>query len=166
MSLTKFQKRVADEYLVDLNATRAYIRAKGRSKAPGQAASELLKNPEVRRYVQQRIEERAARTEITQDLVLRELLAIARSDVAQLVDADGNMLPIHEMPESARRAVSGIEVTPGGQTKARLWRKDRALELLGRHLRLWSDDQTAQRVTLVVRMDGSREGDDAADDGS
>lgn len=77
--LTEKQKRFADEYLIDLNATRAYKVAYPNVKkddVAAQAGSRLLRNVKVSAYIEKRIKEREKRTEITQDMVLRELASI------------------------------------------------------------------------------------------
>ena len=64
--MTEKQRRFADEYLIDLNATRAY-----------RAASRMLRNIKVSEYIQERMQERQQRTNISQDRVLDDLAAIA-----------------------------------------------------------------------------------------
>ena len=80
MTLTEKQKLFADEYLVDLNATRAYKAAYKSCKKDEAArvnSSKLLTNTNVATYVSERMQERQERTEVTQDRVVRELAAIA-----------------------------------------------------------------------------------------
>ncbi|MEF3312332.1 terminase small subunit [Paenibacillus sp. GYB004] len=85
--LTGKQKRFADEYLIDLNATAAYGRAgyTAKGKAAEAAASRLLSNVKVQEYIQQRMKEREQRTEITQDMVLERWWAIATADPNELI---------------------------------------------------------------------------------
>lgn len=74
--MTKKQKIFADEYLIDLNATRAYKVAYPsvkKDETAAQAGSRMLRNVKVAAYIQERMEERQKRTEITQDRVLEEL---------------------------------------------------------------------------------------------
>lgn len=80
--LTEKQQRFADEYLIDLNATQAYIRAgyKAKGNAAEVNANRLLRNAKVQSYIQERMKEREKRTEITQDMVLRRWWAIATAD--------------------------------------------------------------------------------------
>ena len=78
--MTKKQKRFVNEYLIDLNATRAYKVAYPsvkKDETAAQAGSRMLRNVKVAAYIQERMEERQKRTEITQDRVLQELAAIA-----------------------------------------------------------------------------------------
>lgn len=80
--MTDKQRRFADEYLIDLNATRAYRAAYPSVKkdaTAAQAASRMLRNVKVSEYIQERQQARQDRTEITQDMVLHEIAAIAFS---------------------------------------------------------------------------------------
>lgn len=79
MALTEKQKLFANEYLIDLNAIRAYKAAYPRIKSDdvaAQAGSRMLRNVKVSEYIQKRIDERQKRTEVTQDMVIKELDAI------------------------------------------------------------------------------------------
>ena len=90
--MTEKQKIFAYEYLIDLNATRAYKAAYPSVKKEEAAAvngSKLLRNTKVAVYLQERMQERQRRTEITQDRVLKELAAIAfakATDYAEVKD--------------------------------------------------------------------------------
>ena len=104
--MTEKQKIFADEYLIDLNATRAYRAAYPNCKKDSSAdaaARILLGNTRIQTYITERMEERQKRTEITQDMVLQELAAIAfskASDYAKVVEkqataeVDGNIIPL------------------------------------------------------------------------
>jgi phage terminase small subunit len=163
--LTDKQKLFADEYLIDLNATRAYravykgIKNDDTAKA---AASRLLTNVNVAKYIEERMKDREKRTEITQDFVLKELFAIAAAkgtDFAQVVaepliqngqyviDLDtGKMrtyetvkvIPTDTLPEEKKKAISGIKEGKYG-IEVSTCDKVRALELLGRHLGMFKD---------------------------
>jgi phage terminase small subunit len=150
-ALSPKQALFCREYLVDLNATQAAERA-GYSAATARAqGARLLTKVDIAAEVERLGAEREKRTEITADVVLRELLAIARVDIAEAFTDAGTLRPIHEMPEAVRRAIAGIDVYEEytgrgeereniGQTKkVRFSDKIRALELLGKHLRLFVD---------------------------
>lgn len=86
--MTDKQRRFADEYLIDLNATRAYMTAYPAIKRLHTAesnGSRLLRNAEVLAYIQERQQARQDRTEITQDMVLQEIAAIAFETVSEAV---------------------------------------------------------------------------------
>ena len=81
MKLTLKQKRFVDEYLVDLNATEAALRAGYSKRTAYSIGNENLKKPEVQKEIQERMKDRQERTEIAQDKVLKELAHIAYDDI-------------------------------------------------------------------------------------
>lgn len=85
--LTEQQRLFADEFLVDLNATAAYLRAgyKAKGNAAESAASRLLRNVKVVEYLAEKRVARSERVEVTQDEVLRELRAVMTSDTNEIV---------------------------------------------------------------------------------
>lgn len=164
--LTEKQKIFVDEYLIDLNATRAYKAAYPKVKNDSTAAAagaRLLRNVKVQNYIEKRIQERAQRTEVTQDKVVQELAKIAFSkgtDFVQvvmktgyrsLVDEEGNVIGrepyeyqaveivnTDEIPEDSQAAIAGIKQGANG-IEIKLNDKVKALELLGRHLGMFND---------------------------
>ena len=74
--LTAKQQRFVDEYLIDLNATQAAIRAGYSEKTAFSIGTENLRKPLIQKAIQQRKQAREQRTEITQDRVIQELAAI------------------------------------------------------------------------------------------
>lgn len=95
MALTPKQKIFADEYLIDLNATRAYKVAYSKVKKDEAAranGSRLLTNANVADYIEKRMKEREKRTKITQDMVLQELAKLGFFDIRKLFDDSGKPL--------------------------------------------------------------------------
>ena len=135
--MTKKQKIFADEYLIDLNATRAYRVAYPsvkKDETAAAAATRMLRNVKVSAYIQERMQERQKRTEITQDRVLKELAAIAfakATDYAEVKDTAN-------LDEQQIRAIAGIKEGKFG-IEVKLNNKEQALELLGRHLGMFKD---------------------------
>lgn len=83
MPLTKKQERFCEEYLIDLNATQAYIRAGYSAKSSDTArveSSKLLTKPNIQQRIAELQKEQSDRTGITADTVLKELEKIAMSD--------------------------------------------------------------------------------------
>lgn len=105
--LTAKQERFCREYIIDLNATQAAIRAGYSKKTANRIASENLSKLDIQKKIQELQQERAERTEITQDKVLKEL--------------------------------AGIGFAPITKGKIRAADKTKALELLGRHLGIFTD---------------------------
>ncbi len=151
MSLTPKHAAFAREYTVDLNATQAAIRA-GYSKASAESqGSRLLRNAKVRAEIDRLLSKRAARVEVTADEVLRELKRIALTDIRDAYAEDGHLKKMKDMPEDLARAIGGVDTdeiwdgygeerTRVGETvKVKFWPKVQALELLGKHLKLFTD---------------------------
>lgn len=82
MALTAKQQRFVDEYLIDLNATQAAIRAGYSKKTASSQGERLLRNVEVRRYLQAQRQDLQGRTKITQEMVLKELAKIGFTTAA------------------------------------------------------------------------------------
>lgn len=146
--MTDKQKIFADEYLIDLNATRAYRVAYPsvkKDETAAAAAARMLRNVKVASYIQDRMEERQKRTEVTQDRVVEELAAIAFSKATDYVEIRSNgvagmviIKPTSELSDTQVRAISGIKEGANG-IEIKLNDKEKALELLGRHLGMWND---------------------------
>lgn len=175
MALTAKQQRFCDEYLIDLNATQAAIRAGYSEKTAYSAGQRLLKNVEAQNYIDERKADRMERTEITQDMVLKELAIIAFSNAADyaniiekeamvevngvtvpLEDADGNPIkyrtvePVltEELTEDQRKALSVIKKGRDG-FEVKPYDKVRALELLGKHLGMWTEKVEVEAIRPV-----------------
>ena len=140
--MTKKQKRFVEEYLIDLNATQAAIRAGYKAKN-GQRASEigheLLQKTQVSEAISEAIAERSKRTGINADRVLLELARIAFVNVINAKDAT--------LKEDASRddlaAIQSVKVKSFGEDgverEIKLADKLKALDMLGRHLAMWND---------------------------
>ncbi len=142
--MTGKQKIFADEYLIDLNATRAYRVAYPsvkKDETAASAAARMLRNVKVAKYITERMEERQKRTEITQDMVLQELAAIAFARATDYVSVMGGMVQVKDtdqLSDSQIAAIAGIKETQNG-IEVKLGSKEKTLELLGRHLGMWND---------------------------
>lgn len=90
MALTEKQKRFADEYLTDLNATQAAIRAGYSEKTARSIGQRLLTKVDIQKYIQERLKERQERFEITQEMIVNELckLGFAKIDAELLKPSD------------------------------------------------------------------------------
>ena len=144
------QKLFAEEYLKDLHITKAATRAGYSEKSAHVQGHELLKNPKIQAYVQKLMDRRSRRTEITRDNVLIELAKLAFVNVKDLFTNDGKLKPISELPDDVAGAISGIDVgvvktirgdqvtTEMSVAKIRFWDKRGSLELLGKHLQLFT----------------------------
>lgn len=142
--MTEKQKIFADEYLIDLNATRAYRKAYPsvkKDETAAQAGSRMLRNVKVAEYIAERMQARQERTEITQDRVLEELAAIAFARATDYAEVEDDQVIIKDtsgLSENQIKAIAGIKQGKFG-IELKLSDKEKALELLGRHLGMFKD---------------------------
>lgn len=143
--------RFAEEYILDLNATQAAIRAGYSAKTAYSAGERLLRDVEVSAAVQKSKERRAAKLEITQDRVLLEIARIALLDPQAFYNADGSLKPVQELDKDTAATITSVEVeedivTIDGETKItgrtkklKMADKVAALTLAARHLGMLTD---------------------------
>lgn len=150
--MSEKQRRFVAEYLVDLNATQAAIRAGYSVKTAESQGSRLLRKVQVAEAVQAGQAKRLGKLEITAERVLREIACLAFSDVRKLFDATGRLRPIHELEDDVAAALGSIELEREKTTrkatdveevtveecvvKVKEWDKLRALEMLAKNLGL------------------------------
>lgn len=144
--MTEKQKRFCEEYLVDLNASQALIRAGYSPKNANVSASNLLANVNIRARIDEALAEQSRRTGITADRVIRELARVAfvsAPDVIDMEDATVNSLAsVDDLAAIASVRVKKIPTSEGTgvEREVRLADKLKALELLGRHLGMFTDN--------------------------
>lgn len=137
MALTAKQERFVAEYLIDLNATQAAIRAGYSERTANEQGSRLLANVSVRSEIVERQKQRAEMTDATAAQVLREIQRLAMFDPADLTDIKGPA-DIKALPEDVRRAIVGWRWDKQGRFTVKT-AKEGALEMLGRHHSLFND---------------------------
>ncbi len=143
---TPRQARFVDEYLIDLNATQAAVRAGYSRKTAQEQSSRLLSNVMVAAAIEKAMAERSQRTEINQDQVLKELALIAFANAGDYFDwgPDGvTLIARDELTEAQRSVVAEVSQTKtehGGTIRLKLHDKQAALVHLGRHLGLFTDN--------------------------
>lgn len=149
--LTEKQASFVREYLVDLNVTQAAQRAGYSKKTAYSIGHELFNKPEIATAIAEAMKQRSDRVEMRADDVLRELKHMATLDPVALLDEAGTRLPLKDMPESVRRCISSIEETEYG-TRYRFWDKLKALELIGKHLELFTEKvkHSGELVTVEI----------------
>lgn len=131
MALTAKQQRFVIEYLVDLNATQAAIRAGYAAKGAKDQAYQLMQRPEIAAAIKEAMEARNQRTKVDADYVLNRLTEIDQMDLAVIHDDDGKLLPIKQWPLIWRQMVKEVDMKTG---KVKFHDKLRALELIGKHV--------------------------------
>lgn len=145
MKLTAKQKRFVDEYLVDLNATQAAIRAGYSAKRADAIGYENLRKPVIAAAIGEMQMKRAERTGITQDRVLNELARVAFGDPRKVMSWGPRGVTLINSTtltddEAAMVSEASETITAGGgSVKLKLNDKLRALEMLGRHLGMFTD---------------------------
>jgi phage terminase small subunit len=148
--LTVKNKLFAKEYIIDLNATNAAIRAGFSEKTAYSIGHDLLKKPEVYHEIGRLMAKREKRLESTADEALLEIRRMAFYDPGDMFNPDGTLKPIDEIPVNVRRAITGLEVlevkegrgakrkTVGILKKVRFDKKG-AVEMFAKHHRLLTD---------------------------
>lgn len=140
--MTKKQKRFVEEYLIDLNATQAAIRAGYSPDSAKEIGSENLTKPDISKAVDQAIAERSRRTGVNADRVVRELAKIAFVNAGEVIDFDTAILR-DKISEDDMAAIQSVKVKTFGEDgierEVKLADKLKALELLGKHLGLFKD---------------------------
>ncbi|HDS6402387.1 TPA: terminase small subunit [Morganella morganii subsp. morganii] len=146
MALTDKQEMFCREYLIDLNATQAAIRAGYSEKTANRTASENLSKPDIQIRISELMKERSDRLQIDADYVLNRLVEIDQMDVLDILHDDGGIKPIHEWPKVWRTSLSGMDLAEmfeskdgerdlvGIMKKIKWPDKVKNLELLGKHI--------------------------------
>ena len=149
MSLNPKQTRFVAEYLVDLNATQAAIRAGYSAKTAESIGLQLLRKTHVAQAIAAGKAKQLARADLSASRVLEELRRLAFIDTRGFFDEHGNLKPMKELTEEQGSALAGLEViiknakAGDGVTdeihKIKLWDKTRAIEMLAKHYKLLTD---------------------------
>lgn len=143
--LTQKQQLFVNEYLVDLNATQAAIRAGYSVKTAAEQGSRLLTNVKIQDAIEEEMAKRSRRTGITQDRVLQELARIAFVNPNMVIDAEDGSVR-EGATEDDLASIQGVKVkkvfgekTDSEEREIKFHDKLRALELLGKHLGMFKD---------------------------
>lgn len=151
--LTAKQQLFVAEYLVDLNATQAYLRAgyKVSENVAAVNAQRLLRNAKIQRKLSQAMKEREKRLEVSQDRVLKEYAKLGFFDPRKLFNDDGSPKGIQELDDDTAAVLAGLEVMEiwegrgedrqfaGYLKKYKLADKKGALDSIARHLGMFKD---------------------------
>lgn len=151
-------------YLVHGNATQAACEAG--YKFPNKVAERLVKKPFVKKALEAGQRRAEKNLQITKDRILSGLVRIAECDLRKAYNEDGSLKSPQEMPEDVALALSSMEVDElfdgvgkdrmqvGLTKKIRFWDKVRAYELLGKHLKLFTE-KIEHSGTLGELLDSS-----------
>ncbi len=171
-SLTRKQQRFVEEYLIDLNATQAAIRAGYSAKTAHAAGSRLLTNVKVKPVIRAAMDERAKRLEISADNVLKELARIGFADIRDLVAWDEEHVgfrPSAQLTDEQAAVISEVfseahssndkdgNVHKTLKLRLKTYDKLAALRDIGRHLKLFTDNVEHAVTGGVLVVPGSVE---------
>lgn len=142
--LTEKQQRFVDEYLIDLNATQAAIRAGYSVKTANEQGSQNLAKLSIQQAIAEQMAERSKRTGINQDRIVLELAKIALVKMTDIVDSQGRIKSDASPDdlaciESVKYKESESDTGSSVEREVKISSKLKALELLGKHLGMWND---------------------------
>lgn len=156
----------AREYLKDLNATQAAIRAGYSKKTAHSQGPRLLEDVEIKAQIEELQGKRLQKAEITGERVLNAIAEIAFGDIRKMFNADGELTRPQDWDDETAAAVAGLEVVTVNKGEgvvehvAKIKRADRlrALDMLARHHSLYNDklevnvtDNLAERVARAKK---------------
>lgn len=168
MTIAAKYARFAEEYLVDLNATEAYVRSGGKSR--GKAANVMgcrwLERADVQKAIQEGMAKRAKRTEITQDMVLRELAKIGFANICDFVKSTTKGDPYVDLSGMTREQGAALsEITIDDYVEGRgedardvkrirvkMSDKRGALCDIGKHLGMFRENQGGDEAPMPTRV--------------
>lgn len=158
--LNEKQKQFCREYLIDLNATQAAIRAGYSEKTAKEIASQHLTKLNVQNYISELKEKRNKRVQITQDEVLKKLLIWLNSDITETIGL--NQQQIKELPIEVRRLITSYKrtvrtvptsngVVEEENIELKFVSKEKAIEMVNRHIGFYDADN---KLTITKRKIG------------
>ena len=136
------QQRFCDEYLIDLNATQAAIRAGYSKKTAGVIAAENLKKPYIAEYIEKRMAEKEEALIAKQDEVMKYLTAVMRRELSEHVVVTVSEEKTYYAPDdngTMRKHSKKKEMPQIVEIPSRLADANKAAELLGKAYTLFTD---------------------------
>lgn len=156
--LTAKQEMFVQEYLIDLNATQAAIRAGYSTATAKDIGCENLAKPNIRARIDEALAERSKRTGVNQDRVIRELARIAFVNAENVINPNDATVKA-DASEDDTAAIASVKVkTVSGdefdstEREIKFADKLKALELLGKHLGMFKDNINLTGDVGVVIM--------------
>ena len=159
--LTDKQEMFCKEYLIDLNATQAAIRAGYKGKSAAEQGYENLRKPHINGRIVELNTIRLDSVAVDAKYVLKRLTEIDSLDVIDILDDGGNMKAIRDWPKSWRTSISGLDIQDmmSGDTASVIQKikwpdKLRNLELLGRHvdIKAWEESQQQGEESVIQKV--------------
>lgn len=159
MSLSPKEKKFCQEYIVDLNGAQAAIRAGYSERSAKEQAARMLTKANIKKFVKELKDERAKRTEITADMVVKELAKIGFANIQDYISGDNAISDISQIDAGKAAAVAAVKKSvtrfDGGEKEVvefKLWNKVDALEKLGRHLGIFEKDNLQNKPDSEIRV--------------
>lgn len=162
--------RFIKEFLKDRNATRAAIAAGYSERSARVAGARLIADANIRSQIETENDKINSKLEVSEERIRLELARLAYFDPVAIFNEDGSVKPISEIDEDTRRAICGVDVTElfeglgdkrnqvGYAKKIKLTDKTKALEQLGRHLKMFTDkvEVSASDELIAKLMEGRK----------
>lgn len=166
MALTKKQKIFVDEYLIDLNATQAAIRAGYSTETAAVIGCENLIKPNIKSSIDKALAERSKRTGVNADRIILELAKLAFVNPTDVINMDEATVK-GDANRDDTAAISSVKVktipTEDGnitEREVKTYDKIKALELLGKHTGMFTDKFKIEGAIPVVIHDDLDDEDD------
>lgn len=162
--LTNKQRLFVQEYLIDLNATQAAIRAGYSVESARDIGCENLTKPNIQQEIAKAMAERSKRTGVNQDRIVLELARLAFVNMTDIVDSKGKIKDTATEDdlsciESIKYKHSDTDSGYSVEREVKIGSKLKALELLGKHLGMWNDKFDVNVAVPIVIS-----GEDALED--
>lgn len=143
------QARFVSEFRKDLNATQAAIRAGYSTKTAYSQGQRLLKHVEVAALLKAETAKQLERADLSASRTLEEMRRLAFSNVQDLFDAHGDLIPIHQLTREQAACIASVEIIMKNATagdgkidrvlKIKVWDKPKVMEMLGKHFALLTE---------------------------
>ena len=177
--LTDKQQAFVNEYLVDLNATQAAIRAGYSEKTAKDIGCQNLAKLDIQQAIAKALKERSERTKVDSDWLLTHCSEMLKADIGDILDEVGQFKPIHDWPKIWRQMLSGVDIkelfayTGGGDNckekigeliKAKFVSREKILELTGKHVNVGAFTEKVEHSgevnVNILTFTESQEGND------
>ena len=167
-TLTPKQQRFCDEYLMDMNATRAALRA-GYTQATAMNG-QLMEMPKIQAYLKERTAEASKKLQVSHETLLGELMKVAFANMGDYFGDDGKIKAMNDILDDKKSAIWSLKVSEGkyGTTvQLRLHNKLAALEKIAKHIKFYEVEQKQPEPQDAVYVDkGDLNDDDRFEDDS
>lgn len=157
--MTKKQKLFVEEYLIDLNATQAAIRAGYSPSSARQIADENMSKHDIKNAIEKALAERSKRTGINADRIVTELAKIAFLNPSNVINFQ-NASVLETADEEDLACISSLKIKRSSsdtgdsvEREIKIYDKIKALELLGKHIGMFTDKFNVESESKVMVID-------------